>query len=49
MKSVNMKGDEPPSTSQRSPRAPSPQKLTASRLVAHHPTGLGNSGSPINI
>jgi ATP-binding cassette subfamily B protein len=35
----------PPSTSQRSPRAPSPQKLTTSRLVVHHPTGLGNSGS----
>jgi ABC-type transport system substrate-binding protein len=39
----------PPSASQRSPRAPSPQRLTTSRLVAHHPTGLGNSGSPINI
>jgi hypothetical protein len=42
-------GGEPPSASQRSPRAPSPQRLTTSRLVAHHPTGLGNSGSPINI
>jgi len=41
--------DSPPSTSQRSPRAPSPQKLTTSRLAAHHPTALGNSGSPASI
>ena len=34
-----------PSASQRPPRAPSPQKLTTSCLVAHHPTGLGNPGS----
>lgn len=31
---------------QQSPQAPSPQGLTTSRLVAHNPTGLGNSGSP---
>jgi len=29
---------------QQSPQAPSPQGLTTSRLVAHNPTGLGNSG-----
>ncbi|MDT7888586.1 MAG: hypothetical protein RQ885_06380 [Desulfurococcales archaeon] len=40
-------GGEPPSASQRSPRAPSPQRLTTSRLMTHHPTGLGNPGSPI--
>jgi len=41
--------DSPPSISQRSPQALSPQKLTTSRLVAHHPTALGNPGSPTSI
>jgi hypothetical protein len=40
-------GGSPPPASQRSPRAPSPQRLPTSRLVAHHPTGLGNPGSPV--
>jgi len=39
----------PPSTSQRSLRARSPQKLTTSRPVAHHSTDLGSSEAPIII
>jgi len=42
-------GGSPPSASQRSPRAPSPQKLPTSRLADHSPTGLGNPGSLTDI
>jgi hypothetical protein len=42
-------GGSPPSASQRSPRAPSPQRLPTSRLVAHHPRVLEARGHQLNI